>query len=102
MWSLTPNASWITITARVSRILPDDTQGLEHQRFIVACTGGQTLLVANDISIGQRVPLRDGERLVIHGQYVWNDQGGLIHFTHHDPAHTHEDGWIELKGVRYN
>jgi hypothetical protein len=26
----------------------------------------------------------------------------LIHFTHHDPAHTHEGGWIELKGVRYS
>jgi hypothetical protein len=61
----------------------------------------QTVLVENNIDIGKRVPLVVGDAVVVHGEYVWNDQGGLIHFTHHDPAHRHQDGWIEVKGVRY-
>ena len=74
-----------------------------QQRFIVQVGGStQTLLIDNNVDIGKRVPVATGDDLTIHGEYVWNDQGGLIHFTHHDPAHTHEDGWIELKGVRYS
>jgi len=42
-----------------------------------------------------------GDSVIVHGEYVWNDEGGLIHFTHHDPAPAHEGGWIELRGVRY-
>jgi len=29
---------------------------------------------------------------MVHGEHVWNDQGGLIHFTHHDPPPAHEGG----------
>ena len=71
--------------------------------FIVQVKGSaQTLLIDNNVDIGKRVPVANGDDVVVHGEYVWNDQGGLIHFTHHDPAHTHEDGWIELKGARYS
>jgi hypothetical protein len=61
----------------------------------------QTLLIENNVDIRKRVPLSTGDGVIVRGEYVWNDQGGLIHFTHHDPDHSHEDGWIELKGVRY-
>jgi hypothetical protein len=37
----------------------------------------------------------------IHGDYVWNDQGGLIHWTHHDPTGVHESGWIVLGDKKY-
>jgi hypothetical protein len=26
---------------------------------------------------------------------VWNEQGGLIHWTHHDPNGRHVAGWIK-------
>ncbi|TMC75516.1 MAG: DUF3465 domain-containing protein [Chloroflexi bacterium] len=94
----------VTAQALVTRLLADDTgPSGTHQRFIVRMMEStQTLLIDNNVDIGKRVPLATGDDVVVHGEYVWNDQGGLIHFTHHDPAHTHEDGWIELKGIRYS
>ena len=98
--------SGIEVTAQgtVTRLLSDDPgPSGTHQRFIVQVNGSaQTLLIDNNVDIGKRVPVAPGDDVIVHGEYVWNDQGGLIHFTHHDPDHTHEDGWIELKGTRYS
>jgi hypothetical protein len=93
----------VTAHGVVTRVLADDSgpSGV-HQRFIIRLKGStQTLLVENNVTIGQRAPILEGTDVLVHGEYVWNDQGGLIHFTHHDPALTHEGGWIELSGVRY-
>ena len=97
--------STVEVTAQgvVTSILADDSgpSGV-HQRFIIRLAGStQTVLVDNSVTIGRRAPVLPGSDVLVHGEYVWNDQGGLIHFTHHDPAHTHEGGWIELSGVRY-
>ncbi|HEY6202381.1 MAG TPA: DUF3465 domain-containing protein [Candidatus Limnocylindria bacterium] len=97
--------STVEVTAQgvVTRVLADDSgpSGV-HQRFIIRLAGStQTVLVDNNLTVGQRAPVLQGTDVLVHGEYVWNDQGGLIHFTHHDPAHTHEGGWIELSGVRY-
>ena len=93
----------VTADGVVTRVLADDSgpSGV-HQRFIIRLAGStQTVLVENNVTIGQRAPVLVGDDVMVHGEYVWNDQGGLIHFTHHDPAPAHEGGWIELKGVRY-
>jgi len=93
----------VTADGMVTRVLADESgpSGL-HQRFIIRLAGStQTVLVENNVTIGQRAPVLVGDVVMVHGEYVWNDQGGLIHFTHHDPAPAHEGGWIELKGVRY-
>ena len=93
----------VTADGQVTRLLADE-HGPEgtHQRFIVQLAGlSQTVLVDNNVDIGRRAAVNVGDTVTVHGEYVWNDQGGLIHFTHHDPAHTHEGGWIDVKGVRY-
>jgi len=94
----------VTADGVVSRLLSDDTgPSGTHQRFIIQVKdSAQTLLIDNNVDIGKRAPVAAGDEVVVHGEYVWNDQGGLVHFTHHDPDHSHEDGWIELKGVRYS
>src|SRR5512135_3693232 len=93
----------VTADGLVERLLSDETSETGvHQRFILTLRGStQTLLITNNVSIGKRVPVAAGDSLLVHGEYVWNDQGGLVHFTHHDPERSHEGGWIERQGVRY-
>ena len=86
----------------VVRILPDDTKGIPHQRFIVKLASGQTLLIAHNIEIAQRIDgLRVGDEVQFSGEYEWNEQGGVVHYTHHNPGGRHVPGWIECRGKRY-
>ena len=85
----------------VQRTLADDNEGSRHQRFILALPSGHTVLVAHNIDLAARVPLDQGDRVSIHGQYEWNERGGVLHWTHHDPDGRHEGGWIEHRGQRY-
>jgi hypothetical protein len=91
----------VTAVARVKKLLPDDTRGLQHQKFLLILSNGSTVLVANDLSYGQRVPVQPGSVVRIHGEYVWNKLGGLIHWTHRSDTPRHEGGWIEFAGTRY-
>ena len=91
----------VVVNAQVTRILADDTEGDQHQKFIVALGSGQTLLIAHNIDIAPRVPVAVGTRLTIAGEYIWNAEGGLVHWTHHDPDGSHVDGYILLDGVYY-
>ena len=90
---------WLTVSAPVSRTLSDSIGRFEHQRFILRCASGQTLLVENDVSVGQRAPVQAGDQVTVHGQYIWNSLGGLIHYTHHGSGA--QSGWIALRGKVY-
>ncbi|WP_026970377.1 DUF3465 domain-containing protein [Aliagarivorans marinus] len=86
----------------VSRILSDDTVGSRHQRFILTLASQQTLLVAHNIDLAPRIPnLKIGDKVIFYGVYEWNNKGGVIHWTHHDPANHHPHGWLKHRGKRY-
>jgi hypothetical protein len=86
----------------VTRILPDDLDGRRHQRFIVRLASGQTLLVAHNIDIARRIDgLKEGDSVRFKGEYVWNDEGGVIHWTHHDPEGRHVAGWVKHNGKTF-
>jgi Protein of unknown function (DUF3465) len=86
----------------VTQLLSDDTEGARHQRFIIRLGSGQTLLIVHDIDIAPRVSsLQVGDPVSFKGEYVWNAQGGLIHWTHHDPTGSHAAGWIKHDGQTY-
>jgi hypothetical protein len=91
----------VTIKARVFKMLPDDTKGLPHERFLLRLSNGTTVLVAHDTKLAPRLPLQNGDEVTIHGEYIWNPKGGVIHWTHHTPDGRHEPGWIDFKGQRY-
>lgn len=86
----------------VVHVLPDDTKGSQHQRFLLELSTGQTLLVAHNIDLAPRVPeLARGDRIGFFGEYEWTEKGGVIHWTHHDPGGRHVDGWLEREGRRF-
>jgi hypothetical protein len=86
----------------VVSILPDDKQGSRHQRFILELSSGQTLLVSHNIDLAPRIDsLRKGDTVEFFGEYEWNERGGVIHWTHHDPAGRHPDGWLRHRGKTY-
>ena len=91
---------FLTVTGKVVQILVDDTEGDPHQRFIVQTQNGQTVLVCHNLERAYRVPVCEGDKIEVHGAYVWNKHGGLMHNTHHDDRGVHEDGWINLVGKK--
>ena len=86
----------------VTRILEDDLVGSRHQRFIVRLASGQTILIAHNIDIAPRVEgLAKGDNVRFYGEYVWNAQGGKVHWTHRDPQGKHVAGWLKHNGHTY-
>src|SRR5215510_2651912 len=86
----------------VTRILSDDVSGSRHQRFIVRLGSGQTLLVTHNIDIAPRIAgLREGDVVSFYGEYAWNPEGGVVHWTHHDPEGRHAAGWLRHNGQTY-
>src|ERR1700682_1249954 len=93
-----------TADATVVRLRADSTRSTDtHERFIIKLSSGDlTIEVEHNISIAARAPVKEGDHVIVHGEYIWNSQGGLIHFTHHDPQGTHEGGYIQAGGTTYD
>lgn len=86
----------------VSKILSDDFSGSRHQRFVVMLGSGQTLLIAHNIDLAPRLThLNSGDAVEFYGEYECNPQGGVIHWTHHDPSRRHSAGWLKHRGKTY-
>jgi hypothetical protein len=91
----------VEFEGEVIKLLPADNDGKPHQRFIVRMGGGHTVLVAHNLELAPRVPLERGDSVRVRGEYEWNAQGGVVHWTHDDPARRHPGGWIEHEGTKY-
>ncbi len=94
--------SWIEDTGIVRRLLSDDNNGSRHQRFILDLRGQHTLLITHNIDIASRIPLGLGDRVYFRGIYEWNELGGLVHWTHHDPHGVEDGGHIRYRTRTYS
>ena len=89
-------------TATVFKVLPDDNNGSRHQRFLVHLPSGLTLLIAHNIDIAPGLnSLREGDQVTFFGQYAWNEKGGVVHWTHHDPQGRYSGGYLAHNGMIY-
>jgi hypothetical protein len=93
---------WVQGEGRVRAVLADDRRGSRHQRFVLALAGGATVLVAHNIDLAPRVEgLHEGDTVAFAGEYEWNDRGGVVHWTHHDPQGRRDGGWLRHSGRSY-
>jgi hypothetical protein len=93
---------WVDGAGIVADVLPDDRRGSRHQRFILRLPDGATVLVAHNIDVAPRIDgLREGDRVEFHGEFEWNDRGGVVHWTHHDPQGRRDGGWLRHGGRTY-
>lgn len=92
----------LVVEGVIRRLLPDDRDGSPHQRFIIVTEAGQSLLVAHNLDLAPRLDgLSVGERVRVYGEYEWNPQGGVMHWTYDDPRGVHPAGYVEWRGRRY-
>lgn len=92
---------WVQASGTVARTLADDNEGSRHQRFLVELRTGHTVLIAHNIDLAPKVPLSRGDEVEFRGEYEWNDRGGVVHWTHHDPRGRKEGGWISHRQRKY-
>ncbi len=92
---------WMETGGRISRLLSDDNDGSRHQRFILDVGDGHTVMVAHNIDLAERIPVSVGDTLSLRGRYEWNERGGVMHWTHHDPQGQEQGGWIRRDGTLY-
>jgi len=92
----------VYVQGTVKNVLSDDNDGSRHQRFILELNSGQTILVAHNIDLADRVSnLNPGDSVQLFGEYEWNERGGVLHWTHHDPDGQHVAGWIEHNNQKF-
>jgi hypothetical protein len=72
-----------------------------HEAFDVATSAGPVEIVDN-VDIAPRCPVRVGDTVEVRGEMV-HDPGRppVVHWTHHDPARHHADGFIRLRDRLY-
>jgi len=73
-----------------------------HEAFDVRSDDGHRVEIVDNVKLAPRVPVAAGDRVEICGELVPStNHGPLVHWTHHDPAHRHADGYIDFNGRRY-
>ncbi|MFT5084841.1 MAG: hypothetical protein ACI9Y1_002897, partial [Lentisphaeria bacterium] len=86
----------------VVKILSDDNAGSRHQRFILKLSTGHTILIAHNIDLAPKIDsINVGDSIEFYGEYEWNNKGGVVHWTHHDPKGHHRGGWLKHNGSLY-
>lgn len=92
----------VNSSGTVVKLISDDNKGSRHQRFILKLSNNQIVLVAHNIDLAPKITsLRRGDIVEFNGEYEWNNKGGVIHWTQHDPAGRHQDGWLNHNGSIY-
>lgn len=93
------NRPQVMVTGVVAQILPEDHDGLPHQKYTLTVGGQIKLLIVSNLDFG-RVPLQVGQTLTVCGEYK-NVGQGMIHWTHFDPHGGHPDGFTISNGTLY-
>ena len=73
----------------------------EHEEFTFSTPRGPVDVIDN-VGIAPPVQVQPGERVQVRGEMVAREgRPPIVHWTHHDPAGRHPDGFIRLRGREY-
>lgn len=87
--------------AKVVWVYQDLEDKSKYQNFTVRLTNGHRVRVRHSLDEARRAPVQKNDTIRLRGEYDWASDGGLIHWTHDDPAGRREGGWIEVDGKRF-
>jgi hypothetical protein len=75
----------------------------EHEGFLLGLKQDCDLMlrVETNVDITGPVPVQDGQVVTVKGQFEDDAEGGVIHWTHHDPSGRHVAGYVEIAGKLY-
>jgi len=86
---------------RVIRLLPDDSRGRRHQKWLIRLSNGSTVFCVYNIDFADYIPLKVNDLIDLGGEFLWAQKGPLLHWLHVDPKRKRPDGFVDLDGVRY-
>ena len=89
----------IKVIGVITRISPEDNQGLQHQKFSIQASNDISLSIVSNLEFG-RIPLVIGKTITVCGEFKKVGQG-MVHWTHFDPRGNHVDGFSILDGELY-
>ena len=73
-----------------------------HEAFDCRSEDGSQVEIVDNVDLAPPVPVQAGDRIGVRGELVRDpDREPVVHWTHHDPAQRHPDGWIDFAGRRY-
>lgn len=74
-----------------------------HEGFLLALHSGCRLVVRieTNVAFTGPIPLRNGNAVVVKGEYEYDPSGGVIHFTHRELRGYHASGYVETGGRFY-
>ncbi len=88
----------------VTRVLGEQAGRVSpHEGFLMRLGSSCALVVrveANTDFTGS-IPVSNGQRVVVKGEYEFYPRGGVIHWTHRDPRGRHEGGFVQTAGRLY-
>lgn len=85
----------------VVKLLPDDRSGLEHQKWVVRLSNGSTMQAVYNLDLCEYVQLKIGDTISMGGQFIWTNEGAMLHWLHYDPRQNRPDGYVEVNGKVY-
>lgn len=89
------------VTGRVVRLLPDDPGSNRQQKFVITLKNQQNLMVIHSLRYSERVPVAVNDEVIVRGEYLRTEPGGVIHSTHWDSGIKKRHGWISHRGTVY-
>jgi len=91
----------VTASGSVARVLGTRSgPSGPHEGFLLHLRGsdghGLTVRVEDNVDLTGQIPIREGDDVVVRGEYIYDRRGGIIHYTHRDPRGRHPGGYVKV------